>query len=126
VVFWGLRWLVAALGGLAIATLVGSWGEQIGKAIRSGPAAFFDRTGGALFGAGLGALVAAVTLMVALQIPLAPPLGRTVAASRLPAALLKMAVVACSVSDRVFPGSRWLRERFADAERRASAGAPVS
>lgn len=125
VVFWALRWLVAGLGGLAIATLVGGIGDSLARAVKSGPAALLDRTGGALFGAALGALVAAFTLMVALQSPLAPSLRGPVSGSRLPLPLLAGGVRMCSVPDRVFPGSRWLRERFVEAERRAGAAAPL-
>jgi len=125
VVFWGLRWLVAGLGGLAVAALFGSVGEHLGAAVKSGPAGWLDRVGGALVGGGLGVTVAAFTLMVALQEPLASHLESGVRASRVSAGILRGAVVACSISDRWFPGSRWLRERFEQAESRATGAAVI-
>ncbi len=125
VVFWALRWLVAALGGLAIASLFGSVGEHLGQAVKSGPAGWLDRLGGALLGGALGATVAAFTLMVALQPPLASHVESGITTSRVSAVILHGAVRACSISDRVFPGTRWLAERFIEAERRASGAAGV-
>lgn len=124
VVFWALRWLVAGLGGLAVAALFGSVGEHLGAAVKSGPAGWLDRVGGAFVGAALGLAVAAFTLMVALQPPLASYLERGLRASRVSEGILHGAARVCSISDHWFPGSRWLRERFEQAESRA-AGAGV-
>lgn len=124
VFFWGLRWVVAGLGGLALAALFGSLGEHLGAAVRSGPAGWLDRLGGALIGTALGATVAAFTLMVALQDPIAAHVESGVRGSRISARVLEGAVVATSVSDRWFPGSLWLRQRFVRAAARAG-GTPA-
>jgi hypothetical protein len=120
VAFWALRWLVAGLGGLAVAALFGSLGEHLGAAVRSGPAGWLDRLGGTLVGAALGATVAAFTLMVALQTPASSHLQPGLRASRVSAVILRGAATACSIPDRYFPGSHWLQERFQEAESRAS------
>jgi uncharacterized membrane protein required for colicin V production len=125
VVFWALRWLVAAFGGLAVASLMGSIGEHLGRAVKSGPAGWLDRVAGGLVGSALGATVAAFTLMVALQDPLASHLESRITTSRVSAAILRGAVATCSISDQVFPGSRWLRERFIEAESRATGSTRV-
>jgi len=124
VVFWALRWLVAGLGGLAVASLFGSVGEHLGAAVRSGPAGWLDRLGGALVGAALGVTVAAFTLMVALQDPIAAHVEPGFRSSRVSAHVLHGAALATSLSDRWFPGSDWLRERFERAAARAG-GAPA-
>jgi len=123
VAFWALRWLVAALGGLALASLIAGLGEHLARAVKAGPAAWLDRLGGALVGALVGATVAAFVLMVALQLPVAGSM-RGVSRSRLTPGILRGAVVACSLSERAFPGSRWLRERFLEAEYRAAGRVP--
>lgn len=117
-VFLALKWIVAALGGLAVASLFGWIGDSIGQAVKSGPAGWLDRIGGFALGAGLGAVVAAFTLLVALLSPLPPGVRNWATESRIPGPIMQGGVTVCRVSDSVFPGSRWLRNRFEDAARR--------
>jgi membrane protein required for colicin V production len=119
-VFFGLRWLIAALGGLAVAGLFGWWGDLVGRAVRAGPAGWADRLVGFLFGTVLGAGVAAVTWMVALSLPLEAGTEAWAKDSRFPAPLLRQAARAVSWTERAIPGSDWLEQRFREAARRAS------
>ena len=50
VVFWVLRWLVAALAGLVVASLFQWWGSLLGKAVQAGPAGWLDRVLGVRWG----------------------------------------------------------------------------
>jgi uncharacterized membrane protein required for colicin V production len=119
-VFWVLRWLVAGLGGLAVASVISWWGQHLGKAARATPGGWLDRVGGLALGATIGLAVATFTLMVALQVPLFDGIREHVVESRLPVPMLRGAAQVCAVSDDWFPGTRWLQDRFREAARRAS------
>ena len=119
--FVALRWLVAGLAGLALAALFQWWGDRLGDAVKSGPAAWIDRGGGLAVGTVLGAAVVAVAMMVALQIPQPREIANSVARTRVAAPLMSGAADACSLGSRFFPGGGWLRQRFITAELRAHA-----
>lgn len=119
-VFFLLRWLVAALAGLSLAALFQWWGERLGDAVRGGPLGWLDRAGGLAMGAALGTVVVAFVLLVALVIrtPRAP--GDAVARARVAGPLMGSGARACALAHRFIPGSDWLRQRFLAAERRAT------
>jgi uncharacterized membrane protein required for colicin V production len=118
-VFLALRWLVAALAGLAVAGLFQWCGDRLGKAVREGPLGWLDRAGGFVVGAGLGAAVGSLVLLGALTIrqPSAP--GVAAARARVTAPAMGVAAEMCSLGEAYLPGSGWLKERFLAAKRRA-------
>jgi hypothetical protein len=118
-VFLALRWLVAALAGLAVAALFQWWGDGLGRAVREGPLGWLDRGGGIVVGATLGAIVGSMILLAALTIryPSAP--GRAAARARVSAPAMEVAAGVCSIGEAYLPGSGWLKQRFLAAKRRA-------
>jgi uncharacterized membrane protein required for colicin V production len=69
VVYWVLRWLVAALAGLAVAAFFHWWGSLLGKAVQAGPAGWLDRVFGVLLGALIGVMWAIALVTLALFAP---------------------------------------------------------
>ncbi len=118
VVFWALRWLVAMLGGLAVAGLFQWVGKRLRDAFHAGPAGGLDRAGGVVVGAGLGLTWTTCLVAVALLLPAPRGLGEPVAHARLASPLVRAAARACGVAERYVPDCRWLGERFLAAERR--------
>jgi hypothetical protein len=125
-VFGGLRWLVAVLAGLAIATLFQWWGDLLGKAVKASPAGFFDRLGGMVLGAGVGVMVASITMLGALLTTWPPAVGDTAARSRFSVPLMTAGAKVCGIDHRFFPGSGWLEQKFLAARRRAQTQSPQS
>ncbi|HEY3216260.1 MAG TPA: CvpA family protein [Candidatus Eisenbacteria bacterium] len=119
--FLALRWVVAGLGGLAVAALIQWWGDRLGAVVKSGPAGWLDRGAGFAVGATLGAVVTALVLMTALALKPARELGDTVARTRVVVPLMRGGAEACSLGGRFLPGSTWLRRGFLKAEKRARA-----
>jgi uncharacterized membrane protein required for colicin V production len=119
VVFLALRWLVAALAGLAVAGLFQWCGDRLGKAVREGPLGWLDRGGGLVVGAGVGASFGSLVLLGALTIqqPSAP--GIAAAHARVAAPAMGVAAEMCSLCEAHLPGSGWLKQRFLAAKRRA-------
>src|SRR5262245_62220353 len=58
-VYLVLRWMVAALVGLALATAFRWWGSSMAKAVKDGPLRWLDRSGGMVIGEAVGAVVCA-------------------------------------------------------------------
>ena len=124
-VFWVLGWVVAALAGLAVATLLQWWGGLLGDALKQSPAGWLDRLGGFVVGAALGALVSAFVLLAVLLAPWPYGLPSWAAGTRVAPPLMRFGAGACSVSERFVPGSRWLKQRFLFAERLADDSVPI-
>lgn len=118
-VFGALRWIVAALGGLAVATAFQFWGEVLGEAVKKGGVAAADRAAGTVFGALLGGILVTLILLLALLTRWPAAVSDTAAGARLAAPLMSVGARVASIEDSVFPGSAWLKRRFLDAERRA-------
>lgn len=119
-VFTILRWVVAGLGGLAITTLFGWWGETVAKAVHEGPLGWLDRLIGGVVGLAFGAALGAVVLLLALQ---APGLGfaRGPAREGITARPFVRAGVAVTGWHGVpVPGVGWLHAQFRSAERHFS------
>jgi hypothetical protein len=120
VVFLALRWMVAALGGLAVAALLGAWGHALGEAVRHGPLAVVDRAGGMVVGGAQGLILVVFLVLVALSIEVPRDPGDRVAQARLSEPLMWGAGEACTRVERYVPGSDWLRGRFWSASRRVA------
>ncbi len=118
-VYSALRWIVAALAGLAVASLLQWWGDQLGRAVQAGPVGWVDRGGGVAIGAVMGLVTMAFAVMVALLIPRPRGLAEEVARSRAAVPLMARAAEACSLSVRYLPAGPWLEEHFRQAHRRA-------
>ena len=119
-VFAFLRWVVAGLGGLAVATLFGWWGETVAKSVHDGPYGGVDRSLGGLLGMAFGAALAAVMLLLALM---APGFGfaRAVAARSVSARpLVVLGERATAWRGVPVPGASWLHGQFVSAQHRLS------
>jgi uncharacterized membrane protein required for colicin V production len=121
VVFLALRWLVAGLAGLAIATLLQWAGEKLREAVHAGPAAWLDRSLGVVVGAGVAVLVITLILVVALIIPRPHEVADVASRAKVAPTLMTGGARACALGRGLVPGSRWLGYRFAEAGRRAKA-----
>ena len=118
VVFWVLRWLVAALGGLALASLFQWWGGLLAEAVKESPLGWLDRLLGFAVGAAVGVILCAALVLIALLAPLPREGTRWVARASATPVLLSGGEWLCTAGDSYFPGSRWLKQRFLTAERR--------
>lgn len=118
--FTALRWLVAALAGLGVASLLQWWGGLLAKAVHEGPFGWLDRTVGALVGLTIGTVVSTAVLVLLLQ---APGLGfaRTLVARGVTSAPLLAAGERASEWGRSLPGGLWLHEQLRSASRRLAA-----
>ena len=125
-VFAVLRWVVAGLSGIAIATLFQWLGDLLGKAVKSSPVGIFDRVGGMVLGAGLGVVVASLTMLGALLTTWPAAIGDAAARSKFSVPLMTAGAGLCGIEHRYFPGSDWLEEKFLAARRRAQAQSPQS
>jgi colicin V production protein len=122
-VYLVLRWVVAALVGMAAASLLQWWGENLGKLVRSSPVGWLDRGGGFGIGALAGLFTASVAVMVALLIHQPREIPRQAAEARASEPMMATAAMACSLSAPYVPGGGWLGEKFRKAHHRAlSAG----
>jgi len=118
VMFVALRWLVAVLAGLALASFFQWWGSQLRTAVQSGPLGWFDRLVGLAIGVCLGVAILAFVLMAALSVARPREIAGTIAHARVAAPLMNGAARACALGQHYFPGGHWLEQRFAAAESR--------
>ena len=117
-VYGFLRWLVAVLAGLAVASLFQWWGEKLGEASHKGPLGTLDRMGGGLLGLLLGALLSAALALVAVDLP-TPAFAREAALRGVVSpVLLAGGARASAWHDEAYPGGRWLHRQFETAARR--------
>ncbi len=119
ILFLAMRWLVAALAGLALASLIQWWGDHLGKAVKESPLAWLDQGGGFLVGAGLGAVVGALILLGALTIQRPSEPAVAVAHARVGAPAMGVGAEICASGGTYLPGGDWLKQRFLAAKRRA-------
>ncbi len=115
-----LRWVVAGLVGLALATAFRWWGSTMAKAVRDGPLSWVDRGGGMIIGVALGASVCSMGLLGALQFDHPNGPGMAAARARVGAPMMGAAAAVCGFGEAFLPGCGWLREQFEAAERRAT------
>ena len=126
VVFWVLRWLVAGLAGLALASLLEWCGERLAGAAKASPFGWIDRLGGLGLGGALGAAVVTLALLALLSLPW-PRVPRSwTESSRSAPTLLAGGTLASGWLAPVLPRGRWLHLRFLDAGRRISRHAHAS
>ena len=112
VLFLGLRWLVALLAGLAVASLFDWLGQRIAEMVAGTALGWLDRAGGFVLGAVLGTAWAAMVLIAVLVLAWPPQVTAAVRNSRLGDPLLRQAQHACALGERVLPGSAWLAQRI--------------
>jgi hypothetical protein len=120
VVFGVLRWVVAALGGLAVASLFQWWGEILSGAVGKSPLGWLDRLGGFLIGAFVGMVVTAFVVLTLLLGPWPRVVRGAAARAKVASPLMSASARACAVGELYFPGGRWLRRRFQEAGRRSA------
>lgn len=123
-VYMVLKWIVSALAGLGVASLLQLWGERLGQSVRSGPVGWLDRGTGLVVGASVGLCTAALVVMVSLLVPAPRALAAQVARSRAAPSLMTESARACSLSVRFVPAGAWLEERFRQARQRVVEAAP--
>ena len=114
-----MRWLVAALVGLALATAFRWWGNSIAHAVREGPLNWLDRGVGLVIGTALGTLICTFGLLGALQFDHPKGPGMVVARTRVGASTMGAAASVCALGETFLPGGGWLKKQFQAAERRA-------
>lgn len=112
VVFWALRWLVAVLAGLALASVLEWCGERLGGALKSTPAGWLDRAGGLLFGAGLGLASVTLVLLVMLSVRWPREPGAWAMQARSTATLMRAGARVAAFTAPVLPRGPWLHQRF--------------
>jgi hypothetical protein len=113
-----LRWIVAGLAGVAVATLFQWCGDRLGRLVQAGPIAWLDRGGGLSLGALFGLVTIAMAMMASLLVREPGALSQSVAAARTAEPMMATAAEACSLSSRYLPGGRWWTEKFRKAHRR--------
>ena len=118
-VYLVLRWLVASLVGLALATAFRWWGSSMAKAVREGPLSWVDRGVGMLIGAAVGTTVCALALLGALQFDQPNGPGAVAARARVGPSAMGAAASVCAFGEPFLPGCRWLKEQFQSAQERA-------
>jgi len=126
VIFGMLRWIVAALGGLAVATVFQFWGDVLGEAVKKGGVSPLDRAVGLVFGALIGGVVITLIVLLALLTRWPSAVGTTAAEATLAVPLMSTGARVASAQESIFPGSTWLKSKFLDAERRARGRSPSS
>jgi uncharacterized membrane protein required for colicin V production len=119
-VFALLRWVVSGLGGLAVATLFGWWGELVAKAVHEGPLGWLDRTLGGFLGAATGAGVSAIVVLLAVQAPGLAFARRAAQHGVTSRPLVLIGATATAWRDVPVPGAAWLHGQFVQAEHRLS------
>ena len=120
-VYGALRWIVAVLGGMAVASLLQWWGEHVAKATHEGPFGWIDRVVGGLVGGAFGLTLIALLALAAVQAPVVSFARPVAARSRTVAPLLRGGVRLTALPEVVFPGSHWLHGQFVAADRRMTA-----
>jgi hypothetical protein len=115
-----LRWMVAGLVGLALATAFRWWGSSMAKAVREGPLSWVDRGIGMLIGGAIGATVCALGLLGALQFDQPNGPGVYAARARVGPSAMGAAASVCGLGETFLPGCKWLKKEFQAAEERAN------
>lgn len=125
-VFFTLRWLVAALAGLAIAAVFQWWGDTAAKAAHDGPFGWVDRVVGGAIGAAMGLGLAALVTVVMLQGPMLALSGNVAVHGLCSRPLVRGGVAVTKAAGTWVPGSAWLHRQFVSAARRlGGASAPA-
>lgn len=118
VLFVGLRWLVAALAGLAIASAFEWSGNALAERAKSGAPGALDRLAGALVGALLGAVAASLVVLLMTLTPWPRDPRAWAESSRGAAMLVRGGAVVAGWTAPVLPRGTWLHGRFLEASRR--------
>jgi uncharacterized membrane protein required for colicin V production len=111
-VFWALRWLVAALAGVAVLALLQWWGEKLGETMRKGPLGALDRLLGVVIGGAIGVVVAALLTLAFLRLPDVLYVADPFAHAKVTPWLMSGGSRACHAIERGVPGSQWLRKQL--------------
>ncbi len=116
-VFGGLRWLVALLAGLALASLLQWLGNRMAEVFKGTPLGWLDRFGGLAIGACVGLLTAGAALVAMTILHWPPEVTAAARGSRFGDPALRGAQRVCVLGERVIPGSSWLARRIEAARR---------
>jgi uncharacterized membrane protein required for colicin V production len=121
VVYWVLRWLVAAFAALAFSSLLHWWGSLLGRAIQAGPAGWLDRVLGVPLGAMIGMTWALALVTLALLVPGMLRVRAAVTQARTAHALVSTGARVCDVVEPRVTMLHGLGRLLHEAERRARA-----
>lgn len=119
-VFGLLRWVVAALAGLAVVTLMGWWGEQLAKAVHDGPLGWLDRTVGAVIGLAFGIALAAIAVVLVVQVGSHGRVAKGAAHSVTARPLAACGIALTAWRGSPLPGTSWLHGQFVTTQHRLS------
>lgn len=114
---WALKWVVAVLGGLTLASLLTIAAEAARHALHATPLGWVDRMAGVAAGLVLTCVAGCFAFLLALQLPAPRALHSAVREARCSAPILALGESLCT-SVPWFPGAAWLRVRFQSAARR--------
>jgi uncharacterized membrane protein required for colicin V production len=117
-VFWVLRFIVAALAGLAVASLFQWVGDMLYGAVKKSLVGWLDRAGGFFLGAAIGAAIAGLALIAMLALPWPKSAAGLAAQARFTPVVIRSGRWVLDRSDRYVPGGDGLRIMLRDAERR--------
>ncbi len=120
-VYWLLRWLVAAVAGLAVASIFHWWGSLLGKAAQAGPAGWLDRVLGVALGALIGMMWVVALVTLALFAPRLTGARTAVTRAVTAHALVSTGARACDAIEPRVPMLHGLGRLLHEAERRARA-----
>lgn len=109
-----LRWLVAALAGMAISALFHWWGELVAKAAHDGPFGWLDRLVGGAVGGSIALLLSCLLVLMAVESPLLG-FARNDAKRGVVARPL-LGIGTWATTWRAVPGARWLHGQFVSAQ----------
>ena len=124
--YWALRWFVAAVVALVVSFAFHAWGESLRKAVHAGPAAALDRALGAVIGGAIGFAWSVALLTLMLLSPHRLGLQTAAVHARTPRAIVHVGVAVCDAFERRAPALRGLGRVLHEAERRVRGHSPVS
>ena len=122
VVYWLMRWSVAGLAGLAVASLFDWLGILGRRAVQAGPAGLLDRVLGLPLGAMIGMAWAIALLTLALLAPRTFGMRAAVERARMAHVVVGVGARAYDAVEPRVPSLHGLGRRLHEAERRARAG----
>ena len=114
-VYGVLRWIVACLAGLVVASMCQWIGALLSLPPTPGPIGVANRVLGIPLGAALGVAVTALLLLTALAVPWPHEVRQAVAGAHTTTAWMRGGERVCRLVGDRFPNSAWLAEQFRKA-----------
>jgi uncharacterized membrane protein required for colicin V production len=115
IIYMVLRWVVACLAGMVVASASQWIGTLLSLPPKPGPIGVADRVLGVPVGAAMGIAVTALLLLTALAVPWPREVRQAVAGAHTTAAWMRGGERVCRLVGSRFPNSIWLAEQFRKA-----------